>query len=298
MPAFVKHEDSWERAKEIVRKQYPDKKGAAFWKIVTSIYKNMEPADMKKTANCMQIMRKIAEEEPHPYDAELVQANAEFERSKSLSERHADSSVAAMKARARRAVNNAWPDTWGRLPEQPEQAPEGIKPDWAYPENIEAIKHGQYRHPDLMQDNPNRWNHDIPDPKKIKAAAVAAGGDPSKIVVPVPVKKNVPLSKLEQRLGPIKRNPRSLFSNGANLGFDLAGGLLTIPATMLGGEWLASKFVDDPTDEMTEEEKAAARRKKRIARAIGAATGFVTGASWLAPKTSDALRRAYMKYKG
>ncbi len=60
MPAFVKHEDSWSKAKQIVKKQYPDKTGSAFWRLVTTVYKKMHPEDMKKTANCINAMRKIA----------------------------------------------------------------------------------------------------------------------------------------------------------------------------------------------------------------------------------------------
>ena len=59
MPAFVKHESSWQKAKQIVNKQYPNKKGAAYWRIVTSIYKQMEPQDIKKTANASNIIYKL-----------------------------------------------------------------------------------------------------------------------------------------------------------------------------------------------------------------------------------------------
>lgn len=51
MPAFVKHERAWQRAKNIVKKQYPDKKGTDSWRLVTAIYKRLAPRDIKKTAN-------------------------------------------------------------------------------------------------------------------------------------------------------------------------------------------------------------------------------------------------------
>lgn len=60
MPAFVKHEASWEKAKSIVKKQYPNKKGTDFWRLVTTLYKNMEPQDIKKKANCFNALQKIS----------------------------------------------------------------------------------------------------------------------------------------------------------------------------------------------------------------------------------------------
>lgn len=41
MPAFVKDEELWEKAKEIVRKQYKksEKDGDEFWRLVTGVYK-------------------------------------------------------------------------------------------------------------------------------------------------------------------------------------------------------------------------------------------------------------------
>lgn len=46
MPGFIKtpeDEERWEKAKEIVRKQYgkTEKDGEEFWKLVTGVYKRM-----------------------------------------------------------------------------------------------------------------------------------------------------------------------------------------------------------------------------------------------------------------
>ena len=60
MPAFVKHEASWEKAKSIVKKQYPNKKGTDFWRLVTTLYKQMEPQDIQKKANCFNAIQKIS----------------------------------------------------------------------------------------------------------------------------------------------------------------------------------------------------------------------------------------------
>lgn len=49
MPAFVKHEEDWERAKEQARKQ--NLKGDKFWKYTTAIYKKMRPEDFVKEAS-------------------------------------------------------------------------------------------------------------------------------------------------------------------------------------------------------------------------------------------------------
>ena len=60
MPAFVKHEESWKNATNIIKRQYPNKKGTDFWRLVTTVYKKMEPQDMKKHANCINALQKIA----------------------------------------------------------------------------------------------------------------------------------------------------------------------------------------------------------------------------------------------
>lgn len=49
MPAFVKHESDWERAKEHARKK--GLKGESFWKYTTSIYKKIRPEDFSKEAS-------------------------------------------------------------------------------------------------------------------------------------------------------------------------------------------------------------------------------------------------------
>lgn len=42
MPKWVRDEDKWKKAKEIVKKEYDkDEKNPEFWKIVTGVYKNL-----------------------------------------------------------------------------------------------------------------------------------------------------------------------------------------------------------------------------------------------------------------
>lgn len=73
MPAFVKHEASWEKARRIVDKQYgtPESLGDGYWKRVTSIYRNMEPDDFflkssegqDKKAFYLQLCKKAEQQE-------------------------------------------------------------------------------------------------------------------------------------------------------------------------------------------------------------------------------------------
>lgn len=52
MPAFVKHEESWEKAKSAARSAgFTEKDGDKFWSYVTGVYKKIEPGDIKKQSS-------------------------------------------------------------------------------------------------------------------------------------------------------------------------------------------------------------------------------------------------------
>ena len=49
MPAFVKSEKHWNKAKDIAKKK--GLKGESYWKYTTEIYKKMRPGDFAKAAS-------------------------------------------------------------------------------------------------------------------------------------------------------------------------------------------------------------------------------------------------------
>lgn len=49
MPAFVKSEEDWSKAKALAKKK--GLKGENYWKYTTSIYKKMRPEDFSKAAS-------------------------------------------------------------------------------------------------------------------------------------------------------------------------------------------------------------------------------------------------------
>lgn len=49
MPAFVKHEDDWDRAKKQADKK--GLKGDKYWRYTTAIYKKIHPEDFSKAAH-------------------------------------------------------------------------------------------------------------------------------------------------------------------------------------------------------------------------------------------------------
>lgn len=53
MPAFVKHEEDWQKARKEADRQKITKKGDKYWKYVTSIYRKMHPEDFSKSASTM-----------------------------------------------------------------------------------------------------------------------------------------------------------------------------------------------------------------------------------------------------
>ena len=56
MPAFVKHEKDWSKAKEQADKK--GLKGDKYWKYTTAIYKKIHPEDFSKAASLI-IKRRI-----------------------------------------------------------------------------------------------------------------------------------------------------------------------------------------------------------------------------------------------
>ena len=57
MPAFVKHEQDWAKARTSADKK--GLKGESYWKYVTAIYRNMHPEDFSKQA---YILHRVAVE--------------------------------------------------------------------------------------------------------------------------------------------------------------------------------------------------------------------------------------------
>lgn len=58
MPEWVKDKKKWEKAAEIVKKQYDkDEKEKDFWKLVTGVYKNMGGEIKGKSKNEGTVLR-------------------------------------------------------------------------------------------------------------------------------------------------------------------------------------------------------------------------------------------------
>ena len=58
MPAFIKtkqDEERWAKARSVVDKEYPDKKGDDYWKLVNGIYQKMS----KNASVVVRVLNKI-----------------------------------------------------------------------------------------------------------------------------------------------------------------------------------------------------------------------------------------------